>query len=760
MEESAVAATVATPNHSARAPRIRAAPVRVVARICPSGGSRGSFQVAARVPDAADSSSASVSFIPINKKAAPAAAGAPTSRKDCEYKLDSCYLKDDSCSQIFDNEVKHLLDNIFCGDGHSNACVVTCGGTGKTHLMMGSQDHPGLLTMAMEQILHRAKPIRAAVSVSSYQVLQDNHVFDLLETKDSEVDVLEDADGRIHLKGLSRVDIKSIEEFSDLCCDDSYKLKQSTKASNQIQTKEHRGFVIYISKSDQPGREGSVAKINFLDLAGYGDTKQKNCGGGFAPTNSNKSLYAVMNVVQALNSNQSFIPYRPYKVTRILQDSLCKTSGAVLICCLDEVSCQDALSTVTLASRSSQAVNGQLYNLSVTTRSCSKSNVNLAASSKKLSRSMLPSIQQRSSVLQKHGRTQFSNSAVKATQTPTANKRSEVTVRSAKKPVSSVSASINMKYSGAESILSGRSEVTVRSAKKPVSSVSASINMKYSGAKSILSGRRLFSPITNSSKEDKIHVFPTVVEKAEDAQSSVGMEIQSSSPVEACDETEKAAAVRQDAQSSVGMEIQSSSPVEACDETEKAAAVVSSEMQEVVVPCSVKELVSVDMQEKDHSSSDLHADNSYIDLGMTCSSDLADEFAEKTPVCATASPKLSDRLKEISNSLKLLSTRPVNVKKPKTDTVCAQLFNTDVTEPKTPAGIKKSLAKDCLTILNSATKEELKSLKGIGEKRANLILELREESPEPFKTIDDLRTIVRMRKTEITKLLSGMIQDS
>ena len=71
-----------------------------------------------------------------------------------------------------------------------------------------------------------------------------------------------------------------------------------------------------------------------LILLGYVDTKQKNCDGEFAPSNCNKSLYAIMNVVQALNSNQSFIPYRPYKVTRILQDSLCKTSGAVLICCV------------------------------------------------------------------------------------------------------------------------------------------------------------------------------------------------------------------------------------------------------------------------------------------------------------------------------------------------------------------------------------------------------------------------------------------
>jgi len=58
------------------------------------------------------------------------------------------------------------------------------------------------------------------------------------------------------------------------------------------------------------------------------------------------------------------------------------------------------------------------------TGSCSKSNVKLSVSAKNLSRSLLPSIQQQSSVLQKHGRTQFNNSAVKATRTPTANKRS------------------------------------------------------------------------------------------------------------------------------------------------------------------------------------------------------------------------------------------------------------------------------------------------------------------------------------------------
>jgi kinesin family protein 22 len=81
--------------------------------------------------------------------------------------------------------------------------------------MQGPQDHDGLLTMTMKEILLRAKPIGAAISISSYQVLQDNHVFDILEPKHTEVHVLEDANGRTHLKGLSKV--PSCLEFPSYC---------------------------------------------------------------------------------------------------------------------------------------------------------------------------------------------------------------------------------------------------------------------------------------------------------------------------------------------------------------------------------------------------------------------------------------------------------------------------------------------------------------------------------------------------------------
>ncbi|KAF0911641.1 hypothetical protein E2562_011647 [Oryza meyeriana var. granulata] len=716
-----------------------AAGVRVVARICPcptdsaaDATSSNLFQLAA-LNDSA--SSALVSFLPRRPITAPAAGSNSRSPKDkqqqqqsCKYRLDGCYLKDDPNHHIFHKEVKPLIDGIAThGRVRTKACVVACGGAAaKHHLFMGSQDQPGLLTMAMAQVLESSKAIGAAVCVSSYQVLQDTHILDLLKPKDHEVLILEDADGQTHLKGLSRVDVNSIEEFSQLsCCATNQQRHHPSKDSTQLQDWGHQGLIIYVSSFDQQGKQCALAKINFLNLAGYVDPKQKHKNEGLALPTGNKSMYALMNVVQALNSNQRFVPYRQSKVTRILQDSLCKTSGAVLIACLAENCCQDAVSTLSLASRSSQVVNEQCYSLSLSAKNSSKSNMNLCTDAKTLSRTFLPYIHKTSSMQEKNARPRFNNSSVKGGQTPTANRRSQ--------PI-------------------------INSTKKSGSSISTSIKMKENYAIPKISGRKLFCPSINSLKqEDAMGVATTAVTQTE-----------STAVIQA-----------EEVQPSLGMEIRAPSANVGRDERGNTVGVKSSEMQEAV-HCSTQELVPSTVQEEDYALSNMQAEHSCTDMGWTCSSITAspDNTVEKTPASSTQpSPKLSDRLREISNSLKLLSTRPVSITAQKSDIECLRRINTIAPEPKTPevhlkfqpaedpkdiftarsTGIKKSLVQECLTFLNSANKEQLKSLKGIGEKRANHILELREESPELFKEISDLREIIGMNSKEIKKMMSGII---
>ncbi|XP_041013315.1 kinesin-like protein KIN-10C [Juglans microcarpa x Juglans regia] len=147
-----------------------------------------------------------------------------------------------------------------------------------------------------------------------------------------------------------------------------------------------------------------------------------------------------------------------------------------------------------------------------------------------------------------------------------------------------------------------------------------------------------------------------------------------------------------------------------------------------------------------------------------------DKENQSSLVDKVISPPLSARLRELSNNLKSLwSSTPLHIKLPEeNDASSYGQVCTEIVEPKTPmmdwsivnegwdvanvhspwetlsmrnSGMKNSIVQDYLKFLNTADKEDLKRLKGIGEKRATSILELREESSEPFKSLDDLKEV-------------------
>lgn len=120
------------------------------------------------------------------------------------------------------------------------------------------------------------------------------------------------------------------------------------------------------------------------------------------------------------------------------------------------------------------------------------------------------------------------------------------------------------------------------------------------------------------------------------------------------------------------------------------------------------------------------------------------------------SPLLSERLRALSDNLKqqLQASDQLAIKLSEEG---SQSLLLDAVEPKSPvvtkynspweafsvrnSRVKDSFVGEYLKFMNSASKEDLKRLKGIGEKRAEYILEIRGNSPDHFKKLEDLQEI-------------------
>jgi hypothetical protein len=296
---------------------------------------------------------------------------------DKNFTFDSVYDIDSLQREVYDETAFPLVESVIEG---YNGTIFAYGqtGCGKSHTMLGLRDNPeqkGIIPHAFDHIfgcIDEKKDSTKFLVRASYLEIYNEEIHDLLTTKGSmpKLNLGEDKDRGIFVKGLTMIIVKSIKEIEKVMNDGAAKRKTAETNMNKESSRSHSIFTIYIetAEDDDSGESKIKAgKLNLVDLAGSERLSKTGATGQTLKeaTKINLSLSALGNVISSLvDGKSSHIPYRDSKLTRLLQDSLGGNTKTVMIAALSpaDYNYDETLSTLRYAARAKSIKNKPIIN--------------------------------------------------------------------------------------------------------------------------------------------------------------------------------------------------------------------------------------------------------------------------------------------------------------------------------------------------------------------------------------------------------------
>eukprot|EP00906_Rhabdomonas_costata_P004572 RCo006729 len=185
--------------------------------------------------------------------------------------------------------------------------------------------------------------------------------------------------GGLAITGLREVPVRNMAEVLDLMRRASERRQVAETKLNAFSSRSHMitTVTVHIKETTDAGEDlWKLGKFNLVDLAGSENvTKAGVQGKGQKEAGiNNQALLVLGRVINALVSNQSYVPYRASKLTRILQDSLGgKTKTCIIATVAPTHACMDeTVSTLEYASRAKNIKNRPEVNRKMTRRQLMK----------------------------------------------------------------------------------------------------------------------------------------------------------------------------------------------------------------------------------------------------------------------------------------------------------------------------------------------------------------------------------------------------
>lgn len=251
------------------------------------------------------------------------------------FEMDLVFTPESTQQQVFD-EVQSLVTS--CVDGF-NVCIFAYGqtGSGKTFTMEGNKDNPGInqraLAMLFKETEDRGQDWTYTITVSVMEIYNEM-IRDLLSGDPSyKMEVKMKSEGGLHVPGLCSEEVKSVEDVNQVFALGQKNRATATTNMNEHSSRSHALLTVQVLGVNKTTNVRTMGKLNLVDLAGSERVSKSGADGTRLKEaqNINKSLSCLGDVIHALRSKQSHVPYRNSKLTYLLQDSLGGDSKTLMI---------------------------------------------------------------------------------------------------------------------------------------------------------------------------------------------------------------------------------------------------------------------------------------------------------------------------------------------------------------------------------------------------------------------------------------------
>ncbi|CAN7063307.1 unnamed protein product [Brassica oleracea var. botrytis] len=274
------------------------------------------------------------------------------------FKFDRVYTPKDGQVDVFADASPMVVSVL---DGY-NVCIFAYGqtGTGKTFTMEGTPQNRGVNYRTVEQLFEIANERRETISYNiSVSVLEvyNEQIRDLLATSPAskKLEIKQSFDGSHHVPGLVEAKVENINEVWNVLQAGSNARAVGSNNVNEHSSRSHCMLSIMVKAKNLMNGDCTKSTLWLVDLAGSERLAKTDVQGERLKEaqNINRSLSALGDVIYALATKSSHIPYRNSKLTHLLQDSLGGDSKTLMFVQISpsEHDVSESLSSLNFATR-------------------------------------------------------------------------------------------------------------------------------------------------------------------------------------------------------------------------------------------------------------------------------------------------------------------------------------------------------------------------------------------------------------------------